>query len=95
MQVAEAEAAFLKQLSTVATNAAQLAALMGRVVPADISTWQVTTDIQQLRKESQGLSRTLRRQKEVRGEEGTQLMLLPAVRECCLLVIRGRVRERT
>jgi hypothetical protein len=64
--VADAEAAFLQQLNNVATEAAQLQALVDAVVPKDVAQWQRTADIQQLRKESHGLARTLRTQKEVR-----------------------------
>lgn len=65
LQVAEAEAAFLKQVATVATDAAQLKALVDTVVPKDVAKWQVAADIQQLRKDTHGLSRGLRQQKEV------------------------------
>lgn len=56
---------FLKQLNTVATEAAQLRALMDQVVPKDMAAWQMSTDIQGLRKDTQSLGRTLRQQKEV------------------------------
>jgi hypothetical protein len=65
LQVAEAEAAFLKQVATVATDAAQLKALVDSVVPEDVAKWQLAADIQQLRKDTHGLSRGLRQQKEV------------------------------
>lgn len=65
LQVAEAEAAFLKQVATVATDAAQLKALVDTVVPRDVAKWQVAADIQQLRKDTHGPARTLRQQKAV------------------------------
>lgn len=65
VQIADVEAAFLKQLGTVATEAAQVKALMEAVVPKDVAKWQMIADIQQLRKEAQDMSRTLRQQKEV------------------------------
>jgi hypothetical protein len=74
VQVAEAEAAFLQQLNSVATEAATVQALFDAVVPQDVAQWQLTADIQQLRKESHGLARTLRSQKEVRPS-----MLAPCV----------------
>jgi hypothetical protein len=65
LQIADVEAAFLKQVGTVATEAAQVKALMEAVVPKDVAKWQMTADIQQLRKTAQDMSRTLRQQKEV------------------------------
>jgi hypothetical protein len=65
--VTDAEKAFLGQLHTVATAAAEVKALMEAVVPKDVAKWQMTADIQQLRKEAQGMSRTLRQQKQVGG----------------------------
>ena len=46
---------------------------MAAAVPKDVASWQLTTDIQQLRKEAQGLSKALRQQKEV-GVEGVEVL---------------------
>lgn len=67
MQVTDAEKAFLGQLHTVATAAAEVKALMDAVVPRDVSKWQMAADIQQLRKEAQAMSHTMRQQKQVGG----------------------------
>lgn len=76
VQVAEAEAAFLKQVATVASDAAQLRALVDTVVPKDVAKWQMAADIQQLRKDTHGLARTLRQQKAVRRHSCCRLLEL-------------------
>jgi len=65
----------------VATDAAQLQALVDQVVPKDVGKWKMARDIQELRKQTQGLSRTLRHQKEVSYTQGaTQQQGRPARR---------------
>jgi hypothetical protein len=82
LQVADAESAFLKQLNTVAQDAARVRALLDSVLPPDVSKWQLTHDCQQLLVHSLALARTLKQQKEVGGGGGVRAVCV-FVCACC------------